>query len=83
MGKLRVKCKVVLLSMHINMPTAVERPARGHVYMPIASRELRCCGAANFTDYEHVFSNFSVPVSCCDTTNTIAKLMKQHVQILS
>ena len=37
MGTLRV-------SMHINMPIAVNRPARGHVYMPIASRELKIVG---------------------------------------
>ena len=26
----------------------------------------------HFTDYETVFSNFSVPVSCCNTTNPLA-----------
>ena len=26
----------------------------------------------NFTDYEQVFNNFSVPVSCCNTTNPLA-----------
>ena len=25
----------------------------------------------NFSDYEQVFNNFSVPVSCCDTTNPL------------
>ena len=26
----------------------------------------------NFSDYEQVFNNYSVPVSCCDTTNPLA-----------
>ena len=26
----------------------------------------------NFIDYEQVFNNFSVPVSCCNTTNPLA-----------
>ena len=26
----------------------------------------------NFSDYEQVFNNFSVPVSCCNTTNPLA-----------
>ena len=34
--------------------------------------QLRCCGAVNFVDYEQVFNNLSVPVSCCNTTNPLA-----------
>ena len=30
-----------------------------------------CCGVAKFSDYEQVFSNFSVPVSCCNTANPL------------
>ena len=26
----------------------------------------------NFSDYENIFNNFSVPVSCCNTTNPLA-----------
>ena len=33
---------------------------------------MECCGVDHFTDYETVFRNFSVPVSCCNTTNTLA-----------
>ena len=33
--------------------------------------QLKCCGAVNFSDYEQVFINFSVPVSCCNTTNPL------------
>ena len=34
--------------------------------------QMECCGVSNFTDYKLVFSNFSVPVSCCNTTNPLA-----------
>ena len=34
--------------------------------------QMECCGVDHFTDYETVFSNFSVPVSCCNTTNPLA-----------
>ncbi|KAJ9598191.1 hypothetical protein L9F63_011129 [Diploptera punctata] len=27
--------------------------------------ELQCCGVGNFTDWEHVFKNDSLPLSCC------------------
>ena len=33
--------------------------------------QLKCCGVVNFSDYELVFINFSVPVSCCNTTNPL------------
>ena len=34
--------------------------------------QLECCGVVVFTDYEDIFNNFSVPVSCCNTTNPLA-----------
>ena len=33
---------------------------------------MECCGVNNFTDYETVFENFSVPVSCCNATYPLA-----------
>ena len=30
---------------------------------------LKCCGVVAFTDYESIFNNLSVPVSCCNTTS--------------
>ena len=33
---------------------------------------LKCCGVVAFTDYESIFNNLSVPVSCCNTTNPLA-----------
>ena len=33
---------------------------------------LKCCGVVAFTDYEDIFNNLSVPVSCCNTTNPLA-----------
>ena len=36
------------------------------------SMQLECCGVMTFSDYEDVFNNFSVPVSCCNTTNPLA-----------
>ena len=33
---------------------------------------LKCCGVEAFTDYESIFNNLSVPVSCCNTTNPLA-----------
>ena len=33
--------------------------------------QLKCCGVVEFSDYEQVFDNFSVPVSCCNTTNPL------------
>ena len=33
---------------------------------------LKCCGIVAFTDYESIFNNLSVPVSCCNTTNPLA-----------
>ena len=33
---------------------------------------LKCCGVEVFTDYESIFDNVSVPVSCCNTTNPLA-----------
>ena len=33
---------------------------------------LKCCGVMAFTDYESIFNNLSVPVSCCNTTNPLA-----------
>ena len=32
---------------------------------------LKCCGVVAFTDYESIFNNLSVPVSCCNTTNPL------------
>ena len=34
--------------------------------------QMKCCGVVDFTDYEAVFNNFSVPVSCCNTTSSLA-----------
>ena len=34
--------------------------------------QMECCGVSNFTDYETVFNNFSVPVSCCNTSSPLA-----------
>ena len=34
--------------------------------------QLECCGAVNYTDYRAIFSNFSVPVSCCNSTHPLA-----------
>ena len=34
--------------------------------------QLVCCGVVAFTDYEDIFNNFSIPVSCCNTTNPLA-----------
>ena len=31
--------------------------------------QFKCCGVNNFTDYQLVFGNMSVPISCCNTTN--------------
>ena len=33
---------------------------------------LKCCGVVAFTDYESIFNNLSVPVSCCNTTDPLA-----------
>ena len=33
-----------------------------------------CCGAINFTDYEVVFDNMSVPLSCCNFTNPLVNM---------
>ena len=33
---------------------------------------LKCCGVLAITDYESIFNNLSVPVSCCNTTNPLA-----------
>ena len=33
---------------------------------------LKCCGVMAFTDYESIFNNLSVPVSCCNTANPLA-----------
>ena len=33
--------------------------------MTVFIMQMECCGVDHFTDYETVFSNFSVPVSCC------------------
>ena len=35
-------------------------------------RNNKCCGVMAFTDYENMFNNLSVPVSCCNTTNPLA-----------
>ena len=32
--------------------------------------QLRCCGVQSFRYYEEVFSNSSLPVSCCNTNNS-------------
>ena len=32
--------------------------------------QLRCCGVQSFRDYEGVFNNSSIPVSCCNTDNS-------------
>ena len=32
--------------------------------------QLRCCGVQSFRDYEEVFNNSSIPVSCCNTDNS-------------
>ena len=37
-----------------------------------AQHNLRCCGVVAYTDYESIFINLSVPVSCCNTTNPLA-----------
>ena len=36
--------------------------------------QLMCCGAINFTDYELVFNNMSVPLSCCNFTNPLVNM---------
>ena len=33
-----------------------------------------CCGATSFTDYEVVFNNMSVPMSCCNFTNPLVNV---------
>ena len=33
---------------------------------------LKCCGIVAFTDYESIFNDLSVPVSCCNTSNPLA-----------
>lgn len=33
--------------------------------------QLHCCGVSQFTDYQTVFSNFFMPVSCCNTTSPL------------
>ena len=33
-----------------------------------------CCGAFNFTDYERLFNNLSVPLSCCNFTNPLVNM---------
>ena len=33
--------------------------------------QLKCCGLNSFTDYENLFNNLSVPVSCCNTTHPL------------
>ena len=35
------------------------------------SFQLKCCGLNSFTDYENLFNNLSVPVSCCNTTHPL------------
>jgi hypothetical protein len=30
-------------------------------------KDFRCCGVENYTDYESIFQNKSVPVSCCNS----------------
>ena len=42
--------------------------------------QMNCCGVDRFTDYETVFNNFSVPVSCCNTTNPLASECPDIVQ---
>ena len=41
--------------------------------------QLRCCGVQSFRDYEEVFSNFSLPVSCCNTTENSFASESLHV----
>ena len=33
-----------------------------------------CCGAFNFTDYELIFNNTSVPLSCCNLANPLVNM---------
>lgn len=37
----------------------------------IINTQLHCCGVSQFTDYRIVFNNFSMPVSCCNTTSPL------------
>ena len=41
-------------------------------YFDNVQHNLQCCGVVAFTDYESIFNNLSVPVSCCNTTNRLA-----------
>ena len=34
--------------------------------------QLQCCGVDGYMDYQEIFNNFSVPVSCCNTTSPLA-----------
>ena len=36
------------------------------------SLQLQCCGVNGYMDYQEIFNNFSVPVSCCNTTSPLA-----------
>ena len=33
--------------------------------------QLKCCGLDSFTDYENLFDNLSVPLSCCNITHPL------------
>ena len=37
--------------------------------------QMQCCGAVDFTDYQRIFNNLSVPLSCCNTSNPAAVMM--------
>ena len=41
-------------------------------YFDNVQHNLQCFGVVAFTDYESIFNNLSVPVSCCNTTNPLA-----------
>ena len=47
-------------------------------FLPVM--QMECCGVSNFTDYQLVFSNLSVPVSCCNTTNPLASECRDIVR---
>ena len=45
-----------------------------HVSTVLSIIQLMCCGATSFTDYELIFNNISVPMSCCNFTNPLVNM---------
>ena len=41
-------------------------------FFTIIIMQLQCCGVNGYMDYQEIFNNFSVPVSCCNTTSPLA-----------